>query len=228
MTFYSKEAQITVINKDGEPDRFQEYSGIAYADSLFFNIFDFDFIAGNPSTALINRGTAVITSSLAQKYFKLKPSEVSQAVGKSVLVNNTVTFVITGVVADPPKNSDLPFTFIGDYADQFATNPYFKNGVDWDEYNSDTNCWITLPGGTTAQSLEDQLPPFLEKYCGKEERRSRNIFFNRSPNCITIHVLRITITGPSAILCSAYSQWSDCFSLSAQVSTSSICRPRRP
>lgn len=174
MTFYAKEAQVTVTDERGNPERFHEYSGIAYAEPTFFKLFDFDFIAGDPSTALLNRGSAVITSSLAQKFFKLKSQEVSQVMGKTLVVNNATNFIVTGVIADTRQNSDIPFTFIGSYQDQVASNPYFNGGTDWDEYNSDTNCWIMLPDGMTAASLEPQLPAFLLKYCGKERASFAN------------------------------------------------------
>jgi putative ABC transport system permease protein len=167
-TFYAKEGQVSVTDEKGDPERFHEYSGIAYAEPQFFKMFDFDFIAGDPSKALINRGSAVITSSLAQKYFKLRPNEVSQAMGKSMVVNNSVNFLVTGVIEDTKPNSDIPFTFIGDYQSQAASNPYFREGTDWGEYNSDTNTWIQLPDGMTSETLDPQLPAFMLKYSGKE------------------------------------------------------------
>lgn len=167
-TFYAKEAQMTITDQKGNPERFQEYSGVAYAENSLFKLFDFNFIAGDPSKALVNRGSAVITSSLAQKYFKLKPDEVSIAMGKTIVVNNKTAFIVTGVIDDTKPNSDIPFQFIGDYADQTASNPYFNDGTDWMEYNSNTNTWIMLPAGMTAESMAPQLPAFFLKYNGAE------------------------------------------------------------
>lgn len=167
MTFYAKEAQITVVSDKGDPDRYNEYTGIAYAEPSLFKLFDFHFIAGDPAKALINRGSAVITASLAQKYFKLKPDGVSDAIGKSLVVNNSVNFMVTGVIEDTPENTDMPFTFIGNYKDQGASNPYFGEGTDWNDYHSDTNCWVLLPDAAPS-NIEQLLPDFLVKYSGKE------------------------------------------------------------
>lgn len=168
MTFYAKGGQITVMDGKGNPDRFQEYKGVVYAQKDFFKIFDFDFIAGDPQKALVNRGSVVITSSLAQKYFKLKPGEVSQAMGNNLIMNNKTNFIVTGVIEDTPQNSDIPFTFIGNYEDQTASNPYFNAGTDWQEYNSDTNCWIMVSGEMSAERMQPLLPAFFLKYIGKE------------------------------------------------------------
>jgi len=40
-----------------------------YADSTFFDIFDYTFVKGNPETALDENGAVVITESIAKKYF---------------------------------------------------------------------------------------------------------------------------------------------------------------
>lgn len=168
MTFYAKDAQITVQDVHGNPERFQEYQGVAYAGPNFFHVFDYSFVAGDARTALVNRGSVVITESLARKYFKLKEHETGVALGRGLTVNNSTNFVVTGVVKDVPSNSDIPFTLIGSYPDQTASNPYFRNGTDWNEYHSDINCYALIPDASTAASLPNLLPNFLLKYAGKD------------------------------------------------------------
>ena len=168
MTFYAKEGQVTIQNGNGTPDRFQEKEGLAYAEPEIFEIFDFEFFAGNPDNALSNTGSIVITSSLAQKYFKLDLKNVGAALGKSIIIDNKTTFTVTGVIADPLQNTDLPFTMIANYADQTTSNPYFRNGTDWNEYNSATNCYLLLPDDINPADFENQLAPFFVKYNGSE------------------------------------------------------------
>lgn len=169
MTYYATEAQVTVIDKNGNPDRFQEYKGVGYAEPNFFQLFDYDFIAGDPDKALMNKGSVVITSSLAQKYFKVPANDVASVIGKNITINNSAVLQITAVVADPPATTDIPFTLIGNYKDQPASNPYFRDGTDWHEYNSNTNCYILLSGTLDAATLQSQLlPGFLLKYSGAD------------------------------------------------------------
>lgn len=164
MTFYAGEGQISIENNDGSSDMFQESSGLAYAEPDIFNIFDFKFLAGNPSNALTNTGSVVISSSLAQKYFDLTPQRIEEALGKAITINNTITLQVTGIISDPPENTDLPFKIIGDYKSQTASNPYFRNGTVWDEYNSATNCYLLLPDNISASGFEKQLTDFFTKY----------------------------------------------------------------
>ncbi len=169
MTYYAKDAQVTVVDSKGNPDRFQEYKGVGYAEKDFFKLFDYNFIAGDPNKALENKGSVVITSSLAQKYFKLNPNDVASAVGKTITLNNSTTLQITAVVDDIPETTDIPFTLIGSYKDQPASNPYFHDGIDWNEYNSNTNCYLLISGTPDAETLEHNLlPDFFLKYNGKD------------------------------------------------------------
>jgi ABC-type antimicrobial peptide transport system permease subunit len=168
MTFYAENGQIAIENSNGTFERYQENTGLAYAEPEIFEIFDFDFLAGNPQNALSNAGSVVITSSLAQKYFNLSPGNVNNALGKSININNQKTFTISGVIADTPKNTDLPFTIIADYKSQTASNPYFNDGTDWEEYNSATNCYLLLPDDISPASFENQLTAFAAKYIGTD------------------------------------------------------------
>jgi len=62
MTFYAKKGQVIIENNKGTIDRYLENEGLAYAEPELFEIFDFDFLAGNPQNALSNEGSVVITS----------------------------------------------------------------------------------------------------------------------------------------------------------------------
>ena len=166
MTFYAENGQISVEKSDGTLDRYIENKGLTYAEPEIFEIFDFNFLAGNAQTALSNSGSVVIASSLAQKYFKLNPGNVSNALGQSISINNNKTFIVSGVIADLPENTDLPFTLIADYKSQTASNPYFNDGTDWDEYSSATNCYLLLPNNISRVDFENQLVPFANKYIG--------------------------------------------------------------
>jgi putative ABC transport system permease protein len=168
MCFYADKGQINIENKNGTSERFMENSGLAYAEPEIFNIFDFEFMAGDPSKALRNKGSVVISSSLAQKYFKLSAQNVNKALGRFITINNKTTFQITGIISGPPENTDLPFKIIADYSSQAASNPYFGNGTDWNEYNSGTNCYLLLSDGISVNNFEKQLVSFFHKYHDKE------------------------------------------------------------
>ena len=176
MTFYAAKGQISQISiedENGDIHRYQENKGLVCADPNIFKVFDFNFLVGNPSQAILNKGSVVITSSLAQKYFGLSEQEVGEAMNRLITVNNIVTLQVTGVISDPPKNTDLPFTIIANYYDQIIINPYFGGGTDWGAGHSYTNCYLLLQKDMTVAAFENQLLAFYDKYHEKNNSQDR-------------------------------------------------------
>ncbi len=119
-------------------------SSVVAADSGFFNIFTIPFIEGDPSTALHNPHSIVLSEKLAKKYF----GSVSP-VGKSITLENRLQFMVTGVMKELPKNSMfsfeamIPFSFlkeIGAYSEHWGNNSIFtyvllEEGVNIEDIN---------------------------------------------------------------------------------------------
>jgi putative ABC transport system permease protein len=81
-----------------------------YADSAFFSVFSFPLLKGSPTSVLDAPQKMVITETAAKKYFGTE-----DPVGKTVRVGGTKDFLITGVTADVPQNSQIKFEFIGSF-----------------------------------------------------------------------------------------------------------------
>jgi putative ABC transport system permease protein len=87
-----------------EDKRFlEEY--LAAVDPTFFEIFQFPFIQGDPSTALADRYSIVLTQDLAQKIFGEE-----DPMGKIVQLNDA-DMTVTGIIQNIPRNSHLQFTY---------------------------------------------------------------------------------------------------------------------
>jgi putative ABC transport system permease protein len=76
------------------------------ADNDIFDVLTFSFIQGDHRTALNRPGTLVISESVGHKYFGDE-----NPMGATIQVSGE-DFVITGVIADPPKNTHLKCGFI--------------------------------------------------------------------------------------------------------------------
>lgn len=91
---------------------------IILADSTFFSVFPYKFIAGSRADALSKPNTAVITKALAEKVFGKEA-----AVGKTIEVSNAyrgaVTYQVTGVI-EKTGPSHLDFNICLSY---FNNNP---------------------------------------------------------------------------------------------------------
>lgn len=78
---------------------------LASVDASFFEIFSLPFIKGNQVTALNFPNSAIITESMANKYFG-----TTDVIGKNLSIKNNPTILkIAGVIKDIPKNSHFNF-----------------------------------------------------------------------------------------------------------------------
>ncbi len=105
-------------------------SEIAFVEENFFDFFHFNFIAGNVKNSFSHPNPLIISEEEANKYF-----DGLNALGKAIKIrvdDKLYDFVITGIVQNPPGNSNVGFHWIASLS-QFMKNEgntnYFS---DWD------------------------------------------------------------------------------------------------
>ncbi len=77
---------------------------IIYADPAIFRIFSFDFISGDPLTALNAPYTMVISELIAEKYFGTE-----NPIGKVIKIDNESEYTVTGVIENMPETSHFRY-----------------------------------------------------------------------------------------------------------------------
>ncbi len=82
-----------------------------YADSSFLSMFSFHLVAGNPATALDAPNKVLLSASTAKKYFG-----TTDPIGKTLNVENTKEYTITGVLEDAPENSQVKYNFVASFS----------------------------------------------------------------------------------------------------------------
>ncbi len=133
---------------------------VFYVDSNFFQFFTFNLLKGDPSTALTEPNSIVITEELAIKYFG-----TDDPLGKLVTINgNENSYKVTGVVEKAPSNSHFHFNVLV----SAASSPRSKD-VTW------LNNWMTtyfkIRPNTSAAAVESKFPALVDKYIGPEMER---------------------------------------------------------
>ena len=88
------------IVRQGE--RWIEEEAFAYADASVFDVFTFPLRRGDPTTALREPNTVVLTETAAAAYFG-----DADPMGRTLALNDGATLTVTGVMADMPSNSHL-------------------------------------------------------------------------------------------------------------------------
>lgn len=147
-----------------ENQSFQE-SEVVYADSTLLEIFNFALIAGDPNSILRQAGTAIVTQSIAKKYFGDQ-----NPIGKTIRLDNESDYVINGVLADLPKNSTIQQDiFLAMAGLDESRQPM------WTNMNFET--YFLLREGANIANIEAKLPEFLRRHLGSEMERFLKISF---------------------------------------------------
>ncbi len=148
--------QVTVMDETNRPTqkKFNE-NGLFFAESSFFEIFNFPFLAGNAKTALTDPYTAVITQKTAEKYF----GDWHKAMGRTIKYKDKKICKVTGVLQNLPANTDFPI----DVALSFKTQDD-NNATDWVSTFGDLNTYVVLPPNMTADKFNNNLVTFTKKH----------------------------------------------------------------
>lgn len=130
---------------------------VFYADNTFLRIFSFPLISGQSTTALSEPNTAVITETLATKYFGDRdPLNATLEIKNNY---GSQAYKITGVLKDIPANSHVKFTIL-----LSLSTPTRAGNINdiwgWNAFNT----YILLDPNTLAADLESKFMSIVEKY----------------------------------------------------------------
>jgi putative ABC transport system permease protein len=151
--------------QNGAIKSFYETKGYL-ADSTFFRIFTYNFVEGNPATALSNPNTVVLSEDIAKKIFG-NQSAINKVIHISSSTNGDHDFQVTGVFRpiDKPSHIDGRFflsTMGGNVADMI------KNAGTNLANNNMYFTYLLLAPGSDPKKIESQFPAFVDKYIGKD------------------------------------------------------------
>ncbi len=149
-----------VTRDGGTMAKFKEDKGVAFVDPAYFKIFSHQWRAGDPERALSAPHSMVISKGIAEKFFGEE-----DPIGKRVTYDNSHEVQITGVVADPPSNSDLPLNLLILYDHKERGND------NWGSVSSLTQCYLKLPAYLDPKQIESRLGTFLAKYQETDEAK---------------------------------------------------------
>src|SRR5688500_12348464 len=109
----------------------------------FFDMFSWKVLRGNPSAAISDPTSIVLTQSTAKAFFGN-----DDPLNKVLKLDNNRDFKVTAVVADPPGNSTFQFDYV--HAFNYSDPGVQSNMNEWG--NSSWNVFVQLePGSNIAQ-----------------------------------------------------------------------------
>ncbi len=147
-----------------------------YADSTFFQVFSFELLQGNPAIALKGANKIVLTPALAQKYFGTE-----NPIGKTLRINNTTEYEVTGIIAAPPANSQIKYDLVASFTSLSAAKT-----EQWWSANYITYLLLRTPEAISA--LQAKIPEYMRAHAAETEVAGKDyLTYNLEP-LTTVHL----------------------------------------
>lgn len=125
-----------------------------FADAALLHIFDVPLVHGNRETALLEPGTAILSESVAYRFFGSE-----NPLGKQLSINTDDGEVtIAGVFKDLPQNTHLNFDILVSFTS--LNREYFDSTWIWPEFYN----YVKLKEGSPPNTVRAKLPAFVDKY----------------------------------------------------------------
>ncbi|MCI0692155.1 ABC transporter permease [candidate division KSB1 bacterium] len=143
--------------------QFFETQGL-WVDAAFFDIFAYDFLQGDPTSALREPNHAVLSEPLALKLFAGK-----NPMGKTIQIEDnygSFDYTIAGVVAEPNRNSHLQANFFVSLNSK-GIGEYAYNLTNW-AGNNFLRTYIRTRTGTDPKAVEAKFPALLNQYAAND------------------------------------------------------------
>jgi putative ABC transport system permease protein len=127
---------------------------VIMADSTLFDVFTLPMIDGDPHTALKEARSVVITERMARKYFGK-----GRVVGRTLMINDSIPYKVTGVIRDLPEQSHFHFDFFLSLSESEESR---RSDDGW--LSNNFNTYLLLRKGTDVHRFEAKLGGLVTKY----------------------------------------------------------------
>ena len=134
----------------------------------FFDMFTWEFINGNPKTALPDAYAIVLTQSCATALFGNE-----DPINKVIKVDNEYDAKVTAIVADVPGNSTLQFDFINAF--NYAGNYLSRAMTNWT--NSSWDVYVQVNPGSNMKAVEKAINDIKYQHDPDDKRISTYFAF---------------------------------------------------
>jgi len=144
-------AVVTVGDKSFVEDK------VFFADSTFFDVFTVPLAVGDPSRALAEPNSVVLSATMAQKYFGSE-----NPIGRTLRINSSFSVTVTAVMTDIRPDTHFHADFLISLASAgFSRNPSFIS-------NNNFNTYVVLRPGSDPNALEAKLPQVFKRYAAAQ------------------------------------------------------------
>ena len=156
-------AKVSLKRSPGNEVVFKKQPDIIFTNEQYFNLLNYQFIAGMAAAAMKDPFSVVLTESRSQQYFPNIPA--TDVIGRQITYNDNLTATVAGIVKD--LNEETQFT-----ASEFISfNTIAKTSLQrdfmmdvWNDWMAYSQVYVKISKGGTRGRVEAQLKTLLNKY----------------------------------------------------------------
>lgn len=139
-----------------------------FAEPEFFEIFNFNFISGNPAMELAEPNKTFISQSTANRYFGNE-----NPIGKIISVDKQYNYEVVGIFEDVPLNSHIKFDIILPWK-----NMETQYGPDYTENwgHSGSFTYVLLKDNVTVSEYNKILEAMIDKEIGEDLKQYKMVW----------------------------------------------------
>ena len=143
---------------------------VVFAKQNYFDLFKYNFLAGDEVDALSQPNKVVLTKTRAAEYFpKLLPSEI---IGKTLVYNDSLNITVTAIVENFKERTDIVFEeFISHQTvlqtwlrDQFID----KN---WNNTNSNSQLFVKVNASSNLKAVQSHFDTLTKEHQDEDQKK---------------------------------------------------------
>ncbi len=153
--FADNNVQVNITAADGSILKKFKEKYVFSVEPQFFQMFNFPLVEGNINTALKDVNTVLLSKDVASKYF----GDWHAAMNKTINLYG-LSMKVTGVLENPPTNTDFPLNVVVSY----ATLMKYSNPDDWGSISDQNYCLVQLNKNASVSHFDQLLDQFTNKH----------------------------------------------------------------
>jgi putative ABC transport system permease protein len=130
-----------------------------YSSKTFFKIFSYPILHGSAETVLNDKSSIVISESLAKKFFETPAA----AIGKSISIDRSIDYTVSGIFRDVPKNSTEQFDFVLSYQVIYDRSESIRSWT-----STGTATYVLLKDGANVDEINKKLANYIHQKTNNE------------------------------------------------------------
>ncbi len=160
--FHNYNATVTIPVRGTEPKYFpkvpdaENNNDLIFAAPEYFKIFNYQWLVGNPVSALTEPYRVVLSTREAQKYFG--STDWESLIGRQVIYDDSIKTTVAGIVEELQGNTDFTFT---DFISYSTIDAGYLRGVmqsfNWTFWDSHVQTFAKLEKGRAVTPIEKEL-----------------------------------------------------------------------